>query len=186
MSSPVDDQKIAAHYAKALLENLQQPDSKVSIETVRAEFETVNTLIETDPLLMDYLANPGVASEDKKELLKSLFHKKVSAPVYSLLLLLIDNERIAVLRHFYSRFKALLDALNNTVTAEVITASTITATLEKKIQKSLQSTFGFKDVVIEHKVDPGILGGVLIKFQDKVIDGTFVGKLEAMRKQAGA
>jgi F-type H+-transporting ATPase subunit delta len=61
----------------------------------------------------------------------------------------------------------------------------LSSALEKKMTTVLKKAYGLNEVIVQNRVDPGILGGAIIKIHDKVIDGSFVGKLEALRKQIG-
>jgi len=71
----------------------------------------------------------------------------------------------------------------NAAQAEVVSAIELEEELRNRIRKTLETTFGFSRVDIQNRVDPGLLGGVIIKLQDQVIDGSYIGRLEEMRKQ---
>ena len=79
----------------------------------------------------------------------------------------------------------VLNSAQQTVVAKLTTAVEISATLEKKVQKTVQSLYGYKKVDIVRDVDPDILGGAIIQIDDHVIDGSFKTKLNSMEKLVG-
>ena len=72
---------------------------------------------------------------------------------------------------------------NNTGEADVVTAVELDDELIERIRHTLQSRFDFNRVEITHHVDPGLLGGMIVRLNDQVIDGSYVGRLEQLRKQ---
>jgi F-type H+-transporting ATPase subunit delta len=180
MSSRLENNKVAARYAKALFESVVESGD---LEAVSKDLEAVNEIIQQLPSLLSFMENPGVPEADKLQLIEKQFAQSVNPWVSRTLKLLVENGRFGVFPQLMQWFTEYLHQRENTTRAEVVTAVELEAELKKRIQKTLESTLGFNRVEIQNKVDPGILGGVIIKVQDRVIDGSYVGRLEEMRKQ---
>jgi F-type H+-transporting ATPase subunit delta len=179
MSTRLENNKVAARYAKALFESVVESGD---VDAVSKDLETVNQIVQQLPSLISFMENPGVPAADKMELVSKQFDKSVSPWVSRTLKLLVENGRFGVFPQLVQWFTEYLHQHENVTRAEVVTAVELEAELKKRIQKTLESTLGFNRVEIQSRVEPGILGGVIIKVQDRVIDGSYVGRLEEMRK----
>jgi len=180
MSDRLGNSKVASRYAKALFEGTL---SAGQTNAVLRDLSEVNTVFNTVPVLVGFLENPGVPLAEKMTLMDQQFAKSVNPWVARLLKLLVENNRIAIFPHLVQQFEALINKQENTTQAEVVSAIELEDELRTRIRKTLESTFGFNRVDIQNRVDPGLLGGVIVKIQDRVIDGSYVGRLEELRKQ---
>lgn len=180
MSNRLENNKVASRYAKALFESTLESGEA---SQVSADLVSVNTLMAQVPALVSFLENPGVSQEEKLQLLDQQIAQSVSPWVSRLLKLLVENNRIAIFPQLVTQFNDCINQRENTTQAEVVSAVELEEELRSRIRKTLESTFGFSRVDVENRVDPGLLGGVIIKIQDQVIDGSYVGRLEELRKQ---
>lgn len=180
MSDRLENNKVASRYAKALFESTLDSGET---EKVAKDLALVNDVMTSTPALDRFLKNPAVSMEEKQQFLDQQFSKNVGAWVLRLLKLLIENKRVAIFEQLVEQFNALVLQSENAAHAEVITATELEEELRNRIRKTLETTFGFSRVDLQNRVDPGLLGGVIIKLQDRVIDGSYVGRLEEMRKQ---
>lgn len=179
MSSRLENNKVAARYAKALFDSVIESGD---VESVSKDLEAVDQLIQQLPKLLSFMENPGIPLADKLQLIEKQF-TTVNPWVSRTLKLLVENGRFSVFPQLMQWFTEYLHQRENITRAEVVTAVELEAELKKRIQKTLESTLGFNRVELQNRVEPGILGGVIIKVQDRVIDGSYVGRLEEMRKQ---
>jgi F-type H+-transporting ATPase subunit delta len=180
MSIRLENNKVAARYAKALFESTA---SGGDLEKVHQDLLSISTLLAEVPQLNTFLENPGVPQADKQAFIDQQFSKHVTPWVHRLLKLLVENNRSAVFPQLVTRFGEYRNQQENSASAEVISAVELEEELRTRIRKTLESSLGFTRVDLQNRVDPGLLGGVIIKIQDKVIDGSYVGRLEELRKQ---
>jgi F-type H+-transporting ATPase subunit delta len=180
MSNRLENNKVASRYAKALFESTAASGES---EVVSKDLTSVNDLFNQVSGLMTFLENPAVALEEKQQFLDQQFSQNVSPWVLRLLKLLVENQRVAIFSQLVEQFNAMALHSENAAQAEVVSATELEEELKTRIRKTLESTFGFSRVDLQNRVDPGLLGGVIIKLQDRVIDGSYVGRLEEMRKQ---
>ena len=139
-----------------------------------------------DKTLVGSLENPGTAIDDKAKLLAERLGE-AKPDVLKLVSELINKGRLAELDDISYEYQRLLDThrgIEGTETAEITTAVALDDDYVLDISKRLTEMVG-KPVVVHTKVDPGLIGGIIIKVGDKVIDGSVKSKLAALKRELG-
>jgi len=180
MSNRMDDHKIAARYAKALFTSTLPTGE---IEKVTQDLSLVKELFDAVPSLQRFLENPAVSMQEKQDFVDEQFGQNIGGWTLRLLKLLVENKRVSIFSPLVEQFNALVMQQENAAHAEVVSAIELEEELRTRISKTLEATFGYSRVDLQNRVDPGLLGGIIIKLQDRVIDGSYVGRLEELRKQ---
>ena len=131
------------------------------------------------PEVADALANPRLSLSDRTRLALDLLDG-VAEPARNLVRLLIQRNRTSVLGELLETYDALTDRDSGVVRAEVITAISVDAELEKRIASALGKSLG-ASVQTEVRQDPDIIGGLVIRIGDRVIDNSVRTHLEQLR-----
>lgn len=169
---------IARSYATALFELAERTRD---VESVSRAFASVNALLSANRRIGEFLGSPRIDVADKKRVLRSGFEGRVPAIFLNFLLVVLDKRRQRLLREIAHEYRAIRDDAQGRVRAEVTLAREPDERLEEEIATALSSRLG--RVVIPHfRVDPKILGGVRVRYQDRVIDGTLRRRLIALRR----
>lgn len=171
--------QLAKRYAKALFEVASE---EKQLDAFGAQLAELHETIADHAELEKFINNPRVKKEAKKDLVRKLFEKQLSPFVYNFLRLLIDKRRENILQGVLAEYKNLANAAQNIVPAEVTVAHPLVKKQETQLIEKLKTITG-KDVVIETKVDQSILGGVIVRIGDKLIDGSVTRQLETLQKQ---
>jgi F-type H+-transporting ATPase subunit delta len=111
----------------------------------------------------------------------------VNPLVIKLVLLLATKGKLAALDDIAEEYQMLVDnyrGIEGTAIAEVTTAVPLDEDYQLKIAQRITEIIG-KPVLLRPKVDPAILGGIIIRVGDKLIDGSIRSKLAALRKDLG-
>lgn len=170
---------IARRYAKALLLIGKQTDQA---EAYRDELNGVASIIDGNPALAQALVNPLYGAADRKKVLEKVIGGLTLSDVMkAFLLLLFDKGRIgflAVINDFYQR---LADDLKGIARATLVSASALSAGTVDKIQGSLSKRTG-KEVTLEVEQDPALIGGIIARIGDLVLDGSIRTQLQNMRE----
>jgi len=139
-----------------------------------------------DVTLVALLENPKVSIDDKaKELSERL--GETEPELISLLFELITKGRLALIEDISEEYQRLVDnyrGIEGTETAEITTAIPLDDDYTLSIARRLTKMVG-KTVVVNAKVDPNLVGGIIIKIGDKVIDGSLRSKLAAIKRELG-
>jgi len=95
---------------------------------------------------------------------------------------LAENRRLAALPDILARFTALLHARNGTATAEVISAQKLTAAQKRALESKLKARTGQK-IAIDSRVDPSLLGGLVVRIGSEQIDNSIKTRLQRLGQQ---
>lgn len=166
-------------YARALFEMAQ---AEAIVARVEEELFRLRDLLKMNPALLEFLKDPNVHRESKRQALIELFQGRVHPLALNALFIISDQDRAGRLQHIIGEFTALADAARNTITGEVITAHGLDDAMLDRLSVALSRRIG-KNVLLLRKVDPAILGGAIVKIGDRVVDGSLRGKLNRIKEQ---
>jgi F-type H+-transporting ATPase subunit delta len=170
---------IARRYAKALLLIGKENGE---LEAYREELETVTGLFDQNRELKHILTNPLHDMAQRKKTLQMVVKRlELSSVVASFLTLLFDKGRIGFLdsiNQFYQRFA---DEIKGIARASLVSATELSSETVEKIGAVLSKRTG-KTVFLDVSVDPGLIGGVVTKIGDLVLDGSIKTQLLNMKE----
>jgi F-type H+-transporting ATPase subunit delta len=172
----------ARRYSQAIFRMaLQEKD----LNRWQSDLRKVATLLK-DNALASLIANPKVTGEEK---LKTLSQRlgEVNPLAIKLVLLLAAKGKLAVIDDIAEEYQSLVDnyrGVEGTEIAEITTAIPLDNDYQLKIAQRITEIVG-KPVMLRPKVDPAIIGGIIIRVGDKLIDGSIRSKLAALRKDLG-
>ena len=170
--------QLAATYAQAIFELARD---KNALEQVEKELLLVQDTLSTQADLAALLYHPRVPGQAKKDTIKKVFAPELSEFVCHFLLLLVDKRRETALTGIVRQYVALANKARNIVEAEVTTARALTAVEQEKLGAKLSKVTG-RTVILKRTVDQAIIGGVIVKIGDKLIDGSIVRQLKALEQ----
>ncbi len=167
----IKNKKIVKRYAKALAE---------FDEDFTYDLKTVLDALEKNKDLADFLNHPIVDINDRKDVLEKIFKDKVSAQVLDLTYVLLDNNRFSLFEAVCMSYKDALDEKNNVMKIDVISAVNLDEEDKEALFKKLQEKTRGK-IILNYHTDESILGGLLLKAQDKVIDLSLKKRFENLK-----
>lgn len=170
---------IARRYAKALLligkENGQT-------EKYREELESFTMLLSEQKSLEAAINNPLYDTSARKKVLEKIVEKlELSDVVCSFLLLLFDKGRIGFIGSIYEFYKKFADELKGVVRAGLVSATPLSSDAVEKIKAAISNRVG-KQVILDVEQDPSLIGGIVTKIGDLVLDGSIKTQLLNMRE----
>jgi F-type H+-transporting ATPase subunit delta len=133
---------------------------------------------------MPFLKDPKVSSAEKKKKLGSVLGGKASALSLRFLELLIDKKRFALLPLVAANLVKLVAEENNLVKAQVRTARPLSQQEQERLRVSLKK-FAGKDIELEVKEDPDVIGGLVVRLGDWVLDSSLRGQVRQMGGSIG-
>src|SRR3989338_1680360 len=169
------DRVLAWRYARALFDSAceAREESRVHEDLSSA----YGLILKCLPLLK----HPRIDAADKKKKLDRALGKKVSVQTLRFLKLLIDKKRFELLPMIAANFGKQLAEKNNSAKAYVRASAPLSADADKKLKETLKN-FAGKNIELEVKIDPEILGGVVVRLGDWVLDSSLRGKLRMLSK----
>ena len=169
------EQQIARRYAQAYFDLARQAKD---IPAWRSALADVVRLL-TDEQVATALGDPRISQAERAHFVADLL-KDVKAPARNLARLLVERGRAAVIHQVLQAFDALADRESGVLRAEVTTAVAVSSQLEQRIRNELATKLG-GDVQTTVRQDPSILGGLVIRIGDRVIDGSVRTRLEQLQ-----
>lgn len=170
---------IARRYAKALL-LIGKQDGQT--EAYRGELATVAGLVAREPALEQAIVNPLYQSAARRRVLESLLARVgVSKVMASFLVLLFEKGRFGFLGAIDDFYQKLADELKGVVRATVTAAGELPGDAVERMRTALSKRTG-KDIILEVKRDPALIGGVVTQIGDLVLDGSIRTQLLNMRE----
>jgi len=136
-----------------------------------------------DPLLFAFLENPKVHFESKTKVLRGVL-ADINPMVMNLALLLVSRGRLNIIEEVAQDFERMVDEKKGIAHADVTAAVPLSSDDEDKLARRLGDIFGSK-VVVSTGVSPEIIGGLVIKVGDKLIDGSTKSQFTALKKSMG-
>jgi F-type H+-transporting ATPase subunit delta len=139
-----------------------------------------------DSALLSLITNPKITGEEKNKTLVQRLGD-VNPLVIKLVLLLAAKGKLALIDDVAEEYQVLVDnyrGIEGTEIAEVTTAIPLDDDYQLKIAQRITDIVG-KPVLLKLKVDPAIIGGIIIRVGDKLIDGSVRSKLAALKKDLG-
>jgi F-type H+-transporting ATPase subunit delta len=154
-----------------------------TVETWREELDTA-AVTSTSGELESILANPALPLDQRVTVAEKVF-AKLSGPVRNLILLMVRRNRIEQLPRVAAEFRRLDDRHNGLTHATATSAAALGADEIRAITARLEELTGGQ-IALETAVDPSLLGGLVVRVGDRLIDGSVRGRLERLRGQLAA
>ncbi|MFT8423979.1 MAG: ATP synthase F1 subunit delta [Liquorilactobacillus sp.] len=159
---------IAHRYGSALFELALEKDERQDLKTELAELKQV---LVDEPKMMLLLTSKQIARTDKQKFIRTL-GDSASETLKNLLDMLFDYNRIGDLAVIIDEYNRLNDEYEKTVKATVTTAIPLDSEQKAKLADSFARIVGANKVILEEKVDSDIIGGVILRSNDYIYDGS--------------
>ena len=168
---------IARNYAEALLELARKGGDLTGWGNMISD---VAEAMERDEHLRRFLESPRVAAEQKNEILGKAFQDRMPRLLVRFLQVLVHNRRQMMIPQIAHEYHLLVDEVEGRVHAQVTVATEPVGDERATIARELTRALG-KEVVPHVTVNPAILGGVVVRVGDTVMDGSVRRRLSLLR-----
>jgi F-type H+-transporting ATPase subunit delta len=169
---------VAGRYASALFD-LAQEEGKVS--EVEWDLDTFQRLCDASPDLVRVVRSPVIPADEQSRALTAVLERAgVRALTQNFFKVIAKNRRLFAASEMVHAFRALAAKARGQVTAEVISAHPLTDSQARTLTDTLRGSIG-KDILLERRVDPSLLGGLVIKVGSRMVDTSLKTKLASLR-----
>ncbi len=172
-------QEIARRYARALFLSTRE---KGLIDTAFEQFGDLGKYLDDDTSMLTFLNDPRVTEENKRSLVRDVFGNRMERPFVEFLIVLIDKNRIEFLPVIIDEFIRLVEAEKGIGRVTVVTSVPLADAERPTLIERLAQKTGLK-IELEQKVDPSILGGLIVILHHEIIDGSVRHGLDLMRER---
>ena len=170
---------LARRYAKALFAVGQEEGKS---QSYRDALNALGDFLENTPEAIDGLTNRLYPMELREKVMAQLISAvQADKLLTNFLNLLVEKKRAGFLPEIATEFQSLVDADQNISRGTVVSAASISEELQAKVQATLENITG-KKVILTAEVDPSILGGIVAKVGDLVMDGSIKTQLAGLNE----
>lgn len=171
---------VAKRYAKALVEVAAASNE---LDGVRRDLHALADLLRKHRDLRQFVANPSVSRLDAGEVIKDIGTAMEVKPLTATFLqILLEGGRLAGLEAVLRAYELLVDERLGRVKAVVTSAAPLEADAQERLRQRLGDVTG-KDVYLELRQDPALLGGVVTQIGSRVYDGSLKTQLVRLRDE---
>ncbi|AOT70074.1 F0F1 ATP synthase subunit delta [Geosporobacter ferrireducens] len=171
-------QLAARTYAQALFEVALEANR---IDDFEKELNFVVKTFEQHPDFYEIFKTPQISNEEKKHIIENVFKGRLIDEVMNFLKILLDKRRTGILEYIAKEYHKLANAHNNVVEAVAVTTLLLKDEEKAKLVAKLTAVTG-KRVQLKNQIDPAIIGGMLVRIGDQVIDGTIQNRLNKLQE----
>ena len=170
---------LAKRYAKALFAVGQEEGKN---QTYSEALKALGEFLESSPEAMGALTNLISPMELREKVMEQLISAvQADKNLSNFLNLLVEKKRAGILPEIATEFQGLVDADQNVSRGKIVSATEITEELRAKVQATLENITG-KKVILTSEVDPSIIGGIVAKVGDLVMDGSIKTQLAGLNE----
>ncbi|XP_026748780.2 ATP synthase subunit O, mitochondrial [Galleria mellonella] len=174
---PVQVFGLEGRYASALY---SAASKSKTLDVVEKELSQFQQNIKSDAILKEFIINPTLKRNLKADALKAVATKTNLSPTTSNLLgLLAENGRLDKLESVINAFKIMMAAHRGEVTCEVVTAKPLDQAQRQNLEAALKKFLkGNETLQLTAKVDPALIGGMVVSIDDKYVDMSVASKVK--------
>ena len=176
---------VSGRYATALFDLARD---ERSIDQIKADLDNVDRLISENPDLIRLVRSPVFTADEQLKALNAVLAKAgIGGTTAKFLGVLTANRRLFAVRDVIRAFNALVARFKGEASADVTVAEPLSDKNLDALKTALKSVTG-KDVALNVKVDPSIIGGLVVKLGSRMVDSSLRTKLNSIKhamKEAG-
>lgn len=169
----------AASYAQALLELANEANQA---EQVGAELEAIAQIVQADASFRLFLADPGINVAEHQQVLDRVLKPELTRIVFNTLAVMNLKGRLSLLPEVARAYRAALDKQLGRIDVDVTVAQRLDDAQVELVRQNIQRAFNKTPNIRQHE-DASILGGLIIRIEDKLIDGSVRAQLHAMKRK---
>jgi F-type H+-transporting ATPase subunit delta len=175
----VRETTVARSYAEALFALGERRELHDSLASSLAELEAA---LEAESLLRSFLASPKIDAGAKKDVLRNALQNRAHPLFLNFMMVLIDKRRQRLLLEVGREYRNLLDERRGRLHVQVTLARSPDERTQDELTEKLSASLG-REVIPHINVNPEILGGVIVRYGDNVLDGSLRRRMLSMRRR---
>jgi len=170
---------LAERYAKALTKAARKAGVLEEVGDQLAALAKGSSVADAD---VRFWKNPMVEKPVKRELFRRLAAQTgLEETLLRFLTLLVEKNRLWLLRPIEEEYRRILDRLLGRASVTVSTAKPLSETLKARLAETLTEQLG-KQVSLRERVDPELVGGLIIRYENRIVDGTVGARLRTLAR----
>lgn len=170
-------------YGDALFETAME---KGKVDTIYEEVSALVPILRGNPELMTLLGNPQIVKEEKVAIIHQVFGSRVAEELMGFLAIIVEKDRQGEMIPIFEYFIAKVKEFNRIGAAYVTSAVELRPEQRARLEEKLLATTSYVKFEMHYGVDPGLLGGMVIRIGDHVVDSSIKTRLYELKKELSA
>ena len=171
---------VSKTYAEALFETGIEQNS---LESLFEEVKTLQEILKDNPDFEKLMNHPKILKEEKEEIMESVFKGRLSDELTGFLKIIIQNKRYAQIDSILEYFVLKVKEYKHIGVAYVSTPLELSAEQKEAVEKRLLETTDFVSMEISYEIDKSLIGGMVIRIGDRVVDSSIKTKLSKLERE---
>ena len=171
---------VSKTYGEALYEAAAENNKT---KELMEEITIVREILKNNPEFEKLMLHPGIPKLEKLKVADNVFGGKVSSELAGFFRIIVENERYKELPAVFDYFTAKVKESDGIGIAYVTTAAELSEARKEQIKKRLLETTSYNTMEMHYQVDASLIGGMVIRIKDRVVDSSIRTKLNDMTRQ---
>ena len=168
----------AVTYAQSVL---QLANEQSQAEATGEELSAMKQILDENPSVREVFTNPSISAEEREQILERVFKGKIAPLIYNTMGVLNAHNRLGLLGQIAQAYDDLLDQQLGKIEVDLTVAQKLEPQQLEQARRRISEALG-RDAVVHQYVDENIIGGMIVRVGDKLIDASVRYQLAAMRK----
>jgi F-type H+-transporting ATPase subunit delta len=179
MHQEIHQSPLAIAYAQALLDLANEAKNA---DGIGEEMRDLRQIIDANPQFAQVLSDPAISNEERGRLIHTVFDGRASQLILNFLCLVNEKGRLNLLTAMAGAYDYLLDQQRGNTEVDVTVAHKLNDEQLESVRRTVSEALK-RNAVVHQFLDESIIGGVVLRVRDQLIDGSVRAQLTAMRKK---
>jgi F-type H+-transporting ATPase subunit delta len=171
---------VSKTYGEALFEVASENGK---IRELTDEISNVESILKDNPDFQKLMLHPGIPKQEKLKVVEEVFGGKVSDELTGFFRIIVENERYKELDSVFKYFEAKVKETEGIGVAYVTTAVQLPDDRKEQVKKRLLETTSYNKMEMHYDVDTSLIGGMVIRIGDRVVDSSIRTRLNDLTRQ---
>lgn len=171
---------VSATYGDALFELAVEQDK---VDVYFEEAKAVLDVFKSNKELTGLLNHPKIVKEDKITVIENIFKDFVSKEMTGFFVTIVTKDRSGDIENILEYFIDVVKKYKKIGTAYITTPKELSDAMKAKVENKLLQTTGYKEFEMEYSVDESLIGGMVIRIGDRVVDSSIKNKLNLLSRE---
>ena len=171
---------ISKAYGDALFELAVE---KNELDSIAEQVNLLMNAFAENPELIKLLSHPKINKEEKINVIETIFKGRMSDDIVGFLVIIVEKDRGSEIADILNLFQAKVREYKKIGVALVTSAIELSTEQKQKVEQKLLQQTDYESFEVEYKVDDSLIGGMIIRIGDRVVDSSIRSKLDNLTKE---
>ena len=153
------------------------------LDSIAEQVVVLTQSFAVNPELLKLLNHPKISKEEKISVIENIFRGRFSDDIVGFLVIITEKDRGAEIGNILNYFRAKVREYKKIGVARVTSAVELSAEQKQRVEEKLLQQTSYESFEVEYSVDAALIGGMVIRIGDRVVDSSIRTKLDTMTKK---